>query len=136
MCVDLAPAGVQVVAIGGEEQMGEASVVAGGQQGQQGAVLTGVEAGAAGVRAAGVNSLTRAEAEAGDDADLALFLHCSGDRRAAFSTTFDFRHFTKPSLFRRAETSSYISSLQDFFLFFFILENTKRQLTSGSPDDL
>lgn len=72
--------------------MGEASVVAGGQQGQQGAVLTGVESGAPGVRAAGVNSLTGAEAEAGDDADLAALLHCSGDRRAAFSTTFDLRH--------------------------------------------
>lgn len=84
MCVraDLAPAGVQVVAVGGEEQMGEAPVVAGGQQGQQGAVLAGVEAGAPGVRAAGVDGLTRAEAEAGDDAHLASFLHC-GDRRAA-----------------------------------------------------
>lgn len=74
-CTDLTAAGVQVVAIGGEEQMGEAPVVAGGQQGQQGAILTGVEAGAAGVRAAGVDRLARAEGEAGDDAALAVFLH-------------------------------------------------------------
>lgn len=73
----LAPAGVQVVAIGGEKQVGEASVVAGRQQGQQGAVLAGVKAGAAGVRAAGVNGHAGAEAEAGDDATLALLLHCS-----------------------------------------------------------
>lgn len=75
VCADLAAAGVQVVAVGGEEQMGEASMVAGGQQRQQGAVLTGVEAGAAGVRAAGVDRLTRAEGEARDDAALASFLH-------------------------------------------------------------
>jgi len=74
-CAHLAPAGVQVVAVGGEEQVGEASVVPGGQQGQQGAVLAGVEAGAAGVRAAGVNRLAGAEAEARDDAALALLLH-------------------------------------------------------------
>lgn len=78
----LAPAGVQVVAVGGEEQVGEASVVAGGQQGQQGAVLAGVKAGAAGVRAAGIHGHAGAEAEAGDDAALALLLHCSREERA------------------------------------------------------
>lgn len=62
--------------------MGEASVVAGGQQGQQGAVLAGVKAGAAGVRAAGVHGHAGAEAEAGDDATLALLLHCSREERA------------------------------------------------------
>lgn len=76
VCVDLASAGVQVVAVGGEEQMGEASVVTGGQQCQQGTVLAGVEAGAAGEGAAGVNRLAGAEAQAGDDAALALLLHC------------------------------------------------------------
>lgn len=80
VCAHLAPAGVQVVAIGGEEQMGEASVVAGRQQSQQVAVLAGVEASAAGVRATGVNRLAGAEAKAGDDAALALFLHCSKDK--------------------------------------------------------
>lgn len=75
LCADLATAGEQVVAVGGEQQMGEASVVAGGQQGQQRAVLTGVQSGAAGVRAAGIHRLTRAEGEAGDDAVLASFLH-------------------------------------------------------------
>lgn len=84
VCVHLAPAGVQVVAIRGEEQMGEASVVAGRQQSQQGAVLAGVEASAAGVRAAGVNRLAGAEAKAGDDATLALLLHCSEDNKVAF----------------------------------------------------
>ena len=64
--------------------MGEASVVAGGQQSQQGAVLAGVETGAAGVGAAGVNRLAGAEAKAGDDATLALLLHCSKDERVAF----------------------------------------------------
>ncbi len=68
VCVNLAPAGVQVVAIRGEEQMGEASVVAGRQQSQQGAVLAGVETSAAGVRATGVNRLAGAEAKARDDA--------------------------------------------------------------------
>lgn len=77
----LTPAGVQVVAIWGEEQVGEASVVAGRQKGQQGAVLAGVKAGAAGVRAAGVNGHAGAEAEAGDDATLALLLHCSRGER-------------------------------------------------------
>lgn len=43
----LASTGIQVVAIGGEEQVGEASMVTGGQQGQQGAVLAGVKAGTA-----------------------------------------------------------------------------------------
>lgn len=62
--------------------MGEASVVAGGQQGQQGAVLAGVKAGTAGVRAAGVHGHAGAEAEAGDDATLALLLHCSREERA------------------------------------------------------
>lgn len=62
--------------------MGEASVVAGGQQGQQGAILAGVKAGTAGVRAAGINGHAGAEAEAGDDATLALLLHCSRDERA------------------------------------------------------
>lgn len=81
VCFHLAPACVQVVAVGGEEQMGEASVVAGRQQSQQGAVLAGVEASAAGVRATGVNRLARAEAKAGDDATLALLLHCSEERR-------------------------------------------------------
>lgn len=75
----LAPTSVQVVAIGGEEQVGEASVVAGRQQSKQGAVLAGVNAGTAGVRAAGVNGHAGAEAKAGDDATLALFLHCSQD---------------------------------------------------------
>ena len=84
VCVHLASSGVQVVAVGGEEQMGEASVVAGGQQGQLGAVLAGVEASAAGVRAAGVNRLAGAEAETGDNATLALLLHCSKDNRVAF----------------------------------------------------
>lgn len=74
-CVHLAPSGVQVVAVGGEEQMGEASVVAGRQQSQQGAVLAGVEASAAGIRATGVNRLAGTEAKAGDDATLAMFLH-------------------------------------------------------------
>lgn len=83
VCVHLASSGVQVVAVGGEEQMGEASVVAGGQQGQLGAVLAGVEASAAGVRAAGVNRLAGAEAEAGDNATLALLLHCSQDNSRA-----------------------------------------------------
>ena len=83
-CAHLAPAGVQVVAVRGEEQMGEASVVAGRQQSQQGAVLAGVEASAAGVRATGVNRLAGAEAKAGDDATLALLLHCSEDMRVAF----------------------------------------------------
>lgn len=83
-CVHLAPAGVQVVAVRGEEQMGEASVVAGRQQSQQGAVLAGVEASTAGVRATGVNRLAGAEAKAGDDATLALLLHCSKDKRVAF----------------------------------------------------
>lgn len=87
-CVHLASAGVQVVAVGGEEQMGEASVVAGRQQSQQGAVLAGVEASAAGVRATGINRLAGAEAKAGDDATLALFLHCSEDKRVAFGRTF------------------------------------------------
>lgn len=92
-CVHLAPAGVQVVAVGGEEQMGEASVVAGRQQSQQGAVLAGVEASAAGVRATGVNRLARAEAKAGDDATLALLLNCSEDNRGAFGLTrFTRRH--------------------------------------------
>ena len=69
--------------------MGEASVVAGGQQSQQGAVLAGVEAGAAGVRATGVNRLAGAEAKAGDDATLALLLHCGGDdNRVAFGRAF------------------------------------------------
>lgn len=77
VCVDLASTGVQVVAVGGEEQMGEASMVTGGQQGQQGAVLAGVEAGAAGEGAAGVNRQAGAEAQAGDDPALALLLHCS-----------------------------------------------------------
>lgn len=78
----LAPAGVQVVAVGGEEQVGEASVVAGGQQGKQGAILAGVKAGTAGVRAAGVHGHAGAEAKAGDDATLALLLHCRRDERA------------------------------------------------------
>lgn len=77
----LAAAGVQVVAVGGEEQMGETSVVTGRQQSQQGAVLAGVEASAAGVRATGVNRLARAEAKAGDDATLALLFHCGEDKR-------------------------------------------------------
>lgn len=81
MCVDLASAGVQVVAVGREEQVGEASVVTGGQQGQQGAVLAGVEAGAAGKRAAGVNGLAGAEGQAGDDAAHALLLHCSKSQK-------------------------------------------------------
>lgn len=87
-CVHLAPSGVQVVAVGGEEQMGEASVVAGRQQSQQGAILAGVEASAAGVRATGVNRLARTEAKAGDDATLALLLHCNEDKRVAFGTAF------------------------------------------------
>lgn len=77
----LAAAGVQVVAVGGEEQMGETSVVTGRQQSQQGAVLAGVEASAAGVRATGVNRLARAEAKARDDATLALLFHCCEDKR-------------------------------------------------------
>lgn len=81
VCADLASARVQVVAIGGEEQMGEASVVTGGQQGQQGAVLAGVDAGAAGEGAAGVNRLAGAEGQAGDDAALALLLHCGKGRK-------------------------------------------------------
>lgn len=85
VCVDLASAGIQVVAVGGEEQMGEAPVVAGGQQGQQGAVLAGVEAGAAGVGAAGVDRLAGAEAQAGDDAALALLLHCGREQRGGGS---------------------------------------------------
>lgn len=78
----LAAACVQVVAIRGEEQMGETSVVTGRQQSQQGAVLAGVEASAAGVRATGVNRLARAEAEAGDDATQALLFHCGEGKRA------------------------------------------------------
>lgn len=85
-CFHLAPAGVQVVAIRGEEQMGEASVVTGRQQSQQGAILARVEAGAAGVRATGVNRLAGAEAKAGDDATLALLFHCGADKRVAFGT--------------------------------------------------
>lgn len=81
MCADLASAGVQVVAVGGKEQMGEASMVTGGQQGQQGAVLAGVEAGAAGEGAAGVNRHAGAEAQAGDDAALALLFHCGRGRK-------------------------------------------------------
>lgn len=81
LCVHLAPAGVQVVAVRGEDQMGEASVVAGRQQSQRGAVLAGVEASAAGVRATGVNRLAGAEAKARDDATLALLLHCSKEER-------------------------------------------------------
>lgn len=83
MCVDLASAGVQVVAVGGEEQMGEASMVTGGQQGQQGAVLAGVEAGAAGEGAAGVNRLVGTKAQAGDDPALALLLHCGRGQKGA-----------------------------------------------------
>lgn len=97
-CVHLAPAGVQVVAIRGEEQMGEASVVAGRQQSQQGAVLAGVEASTAGVRATGVNRLAGAEAKAGDDATLALLLHCSEDKRVAFGKAFSLlKRFTRHS---------------------------------------
>lgn len=68
--------------------MGEPSVVAGGQQGQQGAILAGVEASAAGVWATGVNRLAGAEAEARDDATLALFLHCTKDNRVPFGSHF------------------------------------------------
>lgn len=87
----LAAAGVQVVAVGGEEQMGETSVVTGRQQSQQGAVLAGVEASAAGVRATGVNRLARAEAKAGDDATLALLFHCGEDKRESIWQRF--QHF-------------------------------------------
>lgn len=76
--------------------MGEASVVAGRQQSQQGAILAGVKAGAAGVGATGVNRLAGAEAKAGDDAALALLLHCSEDKRVLFGRSFFFKQrFTK-----------------------------------------
>lgn len=78
MCRHLAAAGVQVVPVGGEEQVGEASVVPGRHQRQQGAVLAGVEAGAARVGSTGVDGLARAEGEAGDDSTLALLLHWGG----------------------------------------------------------
>lgn len=68
--------------------MGEASVVTGRQQSQQGAVLAGVEASTAGVRATGVNRLAGAEAKAGDDATLALLLHCSEDKTVVFGRPF------------------------------------------------
>lgn len=83
LCLHLAPSGVQVVAVGGEEQVCEASVVSGRQQSQQGAILAGVEAGAAGIRSTGINRQAGAEAKAGDDAALALLLHCGDKERAS-----------------------------------------------------
>lgn len=95
-CIHLAPASVQVVAVRGEEQMGEAAMVAGRQQSQQGAVLAGVEASAAGVTATGVNRLAGAEAKAGYDATLALLLHCSEDKRVTFGRALRiYKRFTR-----------------------------------------
>lgn len=68
--------------------MGQASVVTGRQQSQHGAVLAGVEASTAGIRATGINRLAGAEAKAGDDATLALLLHCREDKRVVFGRAF------------------------------------------------
>lgn len=89
--------------------MGEASMVTGRQQSQQGAVLARVEASTAGVRATGVNRLAGAEAKAGDDATLALLLHCSGDKRLVFGRAF--------SLFNGSQdtTSNHFSSKLSFW---------------------
>lgn len=134
VCVHLAPAGVQVVAVRGEEQMGEASMVTGRQQSQQGAILAGVEASTAGVRATGVNRLAGAEAKAGDDATLALLLHYSEDKRAVFGRAFSLfkrftdttsNHFYSKLTFGSSYIPNYISKRKIFL-------NKAHKLTFGS----